>query len=421
MEWIGIALAVAVGVFAVLWRMRQRGLDRWIIPYLLQTPKRRRPSEAEDVHLILCFADHFEPRGGNAPPEQARARVDRWVQDYPRQFGAFRDSDGRSPRHTFFYPIEEYDSAHVDAMAELCRAGFGEVEFHLHHDNDSAAHLRQMLLHFKEVFAQRHGLLARHRKTGMLAYGFIHGNWALCNARRDGRWCGVNEELNILRETGCYADFTMPSAPHPTQTSKINSLYYAVNRPGRPRSHETGLDAGSGPQPEGSLLLVQGPLLYDWRNRKCGVLPRLENGCVQGSQPAAIQRVDTWLQARVQVPGRPAWFFAKLHAHGAEETSQDALLGASMAQFHQALADRAAKNLNFRYHYVTAREMYNLVKAAQAGWKGSIADALDFELAWNGADRSSHQGNQSQSQEFLPAHIEHASIGDAQLGNHRQG
>jgi hypothetical protein len=28
--------------------------------------------------------------------------------------------------------------------------------------------------------------------------------------------------------------------------------------------------------------------------------------------------------------------------------------------------------------------MYNLVKAAEAGWKGSVAEALDFELAWQG-------------------------------------
>jgi hypothetical protein len=29
--------------------------------------------------------------------------------------------------------------------------------------------------------------------------------------------------------------------------------------------------------------------------------------------------------------------------------------------------------------------MYNLVKAAEAGWQGPVADALDYELLWNGA------------------------------------
>jgi hypothetical protein len=383
MGWMWLTLAVVIAGCGIVWRMRERGLDRWIASYLAQEPKRRSPAGHEEVHLILCIADHFEPKGGNAPPDQARARVERWVRDYPRQFGEFRDNDGRTPRHTFFYPIDEYDAEHVERLAELSRAGFGEVEIHLHHDHDTADHLRQTLLHFREVFAQTHGLLARHRVTGALAYGFIHGNWALCNARPDGRWCGVNEELDILRETGCYADFTMPSAPHRTQTRKINSLYYAVNQPGRPRSHDGGCDVGGGPPPANSLLLVQGPLLYDWRMRKAGLLPRLENGCIQDSQPATIARLDSWLRARVQVPARPDWFFAKLHAHGAEETSHKALLGEPMVRFHQELAERARRNANFHYHYVTARELVNLVKAAEAGYTGCIAEALDYELVTN--------------------------------------
>src|SRR4051794_26965443 len=70
-----------------------RGLDRWLIPYALQAARRRRPRGA--VHLLLCIADHFEPKLGGAPPERARERVDRWVEDYPRLLGDFRDADGR--------------------------------------------------------------------------------------------------------------------------------------------------------------------------------------------------------------------------------------------------------------------------------------------------------------------------------------
>jgi hypothetical protein len=82
----------------------------------------------------------------------------------------------------------------------------------------------------------------------------------------------------------------------------------------------------------------------------------------------------------VQAPARPDWFFVKLHAHGCEEKSQNALLGEPMRRFHEGLARLAADDPAFRYHYVTAREMYNLVKAAEAGWKGDVAGALDFEV-----------------------------------------
>ena len=46
-----------------------------------------------------------------------------------------------------------------------------------------------------------------------MRYAFIHGNWCLANARKDRRWCWVDEELPLLFDTGCYADYTFPSAP----------------------------------------------------------------------------------------------------------------------------------------------------------------------------------------------------------------
>lgn len=378
-----LLLLLSAGTVFGYWQLRRSGLHRWLGRYLLQTPKRRAPRPDEEVHLILCVADHYEPKADGASPPVAAARVQYWVQQYPRQFGHLRDSDGRPPRHTFFYPIEEYEPQYLDALAELCRAGFGEVEVHLHHDYATSEQLRPQLQEFKEMLAARHGLLCRRRDTGELAYGFIHGNWALCNARPDGRCCGVNDELTILRETGCYADFTMPSAPHVTQTAKLNSIYYAVDRPGQPRSHDTGVDVGAAPPPADSLLLVQGPLTFDWRQPKWGFRPRLENGCLQATQPPTFDRLPNWLRARVQVPTRPDWFFVKLHAHGAPEESHDALLGAPMVQFHEELARHARANPHFHYHYVTAREMVNLIKAAEAGWQGPVAGALDYQLVSN--------------------------------------
>ena len=135
-----LVLLAAVAVYGY-WQLRRRGLRRWLGGYLLETPRRRVPRPDEEVHLLLCFADHFEPKANRASPPVAAARVQYWVQQYPRQFGHFRDSDGRPPRYTFFYPIEEYEPAYLDALAELCRAGFGEVEIHLHHDQATADQL----------------------------------------------------------------------------------------------------------------------------------------------------------------------------------------------------------------------------------------------------------------------------------------
>jgi hypothetical protein len=390
----GLAAPLLIGVLLGAWHIRRRHMHRWLPAYLRTARRRRLPRPDEDVHVLICIADHYEPRADGADHARALRRVQAWVNEYPRQLGRFRDSDGRPPRHTFFFPIEEYEPEYLDLLGELCRAGYGEIEIHLHHDRDTADNLRRELLTFKDTLAHRHGLLARHRDSGEIAYGFIHGNWALCNALGDGRHCGVDNELDILRETGCYADFTYPSAPHVTQPPIINALYYTCDRPGQARSHEVGWPVGTCAPPPRSLLLVQGPLVLDWRQRKLGVLPGTENGCLQASQPPDIRRLPSWLRARVQVPSRPDWFFIKLHAHGAEEKAHDALLGAPMVRFHEELARLARANRRFHFHYVTAREMVNLVKAAEAGFAGTVDEARDYLLVSNlSSPRIMHQGS----------------------------
>jgi hypothetical protein len=376
---VGLGLAGTAGAYGYL---RKKGMHRWLGSYLTTRSSRRRPEPGKPVHLLLCIADHFEPKLGNAPPEVARERVRRWVEEYPKLFGNFRDSDGRPPRHTFFYPAEEYEPEYLDALAKLCQAGFGEVEIHLHHDNDTADNLRNTLMSFKETLHDKHGLLHRDSVTGDVKYGFIHGNWALNNSRADGRMCGVNNELDILRETGCYADFTLPSAPSETQTRKINSIYWAVNQPGKRKSHDTGIDVGAGPRPDKSLLMIQGPLLLDWKRRKWGLLPRLENACIQGSQAPSMDRLDLWLRACIQVPSRPDWYFVKLHTHGANEFNVPVLLGEPMVRFHECLRKRADGDPNFRYHYLSAREM-----AAHAVMDERVLDGVPTEL------RESHLSN----------------------------
>ncbi|HQY87789.1 MAG TPA: hypothetical protein PK402_03970, partial [Tepidisphaeraceae bacterium] len=255
---------------------------------------------------------------------------------------------------------------------------FGEVEIHLHHDHDTAENLDHTLRRFSKLFSERHGLLGR-ATDGRPAYGFVHGNWALDNSRPDGRWCGVNHELDVLSRTGCYADFTLPSAPDATQTRRINSIYYAVSNSRGRKSHDVGIDVGTAPAPPGALMLIQGPLLLSWSRGR--LKPRIENGCIQRGQVPTMARLDQWIKANVHVAQRPDWVFVKLHTHGATEANQKVLLGDAMVEFHRSLARRAAQDERFRFHYVTAREMYNLAKAAEAGWQGPILSARDFCIA----------------------------------------
>lgn len=346
--------------------MRIRGLP-WqsALPLIFA----RRANLDRLTHVFLCVCDHYEPAWGRPGRSVEDERVSRWVDQFPRLAERFADSIGRPPQHTFFYPVEdaEFDDGHIARVAGLCRRGFGDVEVHLHHDGDSSQQLRDLLSKRLERLHVEHGLLERD-DTGRLTYGFIHGNWALDNSRPDGRWCGVNDEITILRETGCYADFTMPSAPDSCQTATINSLYYAIDDPLRPKSHERGPRAQVGcPPPADGLLMIQGPLAWDFASRKGGVLPRLENGDLTGRRPPSFARFRLWCGAGVVVGGKDDWVFVKLHTHGAQEPNADALLGEPAKGFHADLKRFSQANQNLRYYYVTAREMARLVHLAEEG------------------------------------------------------
>jgi hypothetical protein len=356
---------LAAAVLAVL---RQRHMQYWIKSYYFPSERAERVAPDQPVDVFLAICDHWEPQCDGASSTQAMERVQRWVTEYPKAFSKFRDVDGRPPQHTFFFPQEEYRPEYLDKIALLTTQGFGDVDIHIHHDGDTASQLREKLEKFRDTLFHRHGLLRRDPLNGQIAYGFVHGNWALCNSRPDGHWCGVDQELGILKQTGCYADFTLPSAPTDCQTSTINSIYYAKDVPGQRKSHDTGIRARVGSSaPADHLLMIQGPLSLDWQARRYGVVPRIENSDVTAGRPPTTHRLQRWMDVGVYVAGRPDWKFIKLHTHGCEDRNIDMWMGPQMQTFHADLARQQRDNPLLRLHYVTAWEMALLVRQAESG------------------------------------------------------
>ena len=356
--------------------MLKRRLDLWLPTYLLSAPGRlyRRKSGSHGTrHIIFLVCDHFEPRHGIIREEQAGARLQRWAKEYAIFQRRCQESFGISPKHTWFYP-PHHGYEHLPDLARMTFDGLGEVELHYHHDGDNSASLRANL---QSTLLEYHrwGLLLESGVDPRTAFAFIHGDWALDNSAH-GKYCGVNDELTILRELGCWGDFTMPSA-NECQTRKINSIYYAVDNPDRPKSHDWGVNARVGRVGQPGLFMMQGPLGINWRAPR---YPRIENASLTSANWGRPDRIRMWLDCHVHVKGRPEWIFVKLHAHGAVEHDFDALFGEKAFEMHRWLNEKYNDGEQYRLHYVTAREAYNIAKAAEAGRAGDPGQYRDFEI-----------------------------------------
>ena len=372
LSMLGLALAL-VGIY-VIRMFREKNLSLWVWEYIAQQRRPQyRPQPGEDVHVLFCHVDHFEPLAGPTKTvEQERMRA--WIEGYPKLAQAHRDSDGRPPQHTWFYPGEQYDEECLNGLSELVKKGYGEIEVHLHHGYDIPERLTAKLQTTLNNFS-RHGATVTGEDPPRFAYGFIHGNLGLCNSRGT-HFCGVNSELVILRETGCYADFSLPNAPCESQTRKINSIYYATDVPGKPKSHDDGIDVEVGKPPQGDLMIIQGPLALDWSNRKFGLFPRIENG--ELSSPPSLPRIRLWVSQHIHVKGRPNWIVVKVSCHGAEDDKRDLVLGHSADAMFDCLEKDYRDRPGYALHYVTARELYNIIKAAEAGEKGNPGQFRDY-------------------------------------------
>ena len=362
-----------------------RNINIWISEYLKQLVLKNNYLANVDnktLKILFTICDHYEPYWENKSDSVAYNRVNKWVTKYQEIASRHKDSIGSPPKHNFFYPIEEYKSNLLEMIAEICHNGFGEVEIHLHHNDDNSENLRKTLLEFKDTLVNNHGLLPKNKKTAEIMYAFIHGDWALDNSRPDGKCCGVNDELTILQETGCYADFTMPSAPSDTQTKTINSIYYAVDDPKMPKSHDTGEPASAGKKDCNGLLCIQGPLALNLHYRKFGIIPRIENGCFAWDTPVNIRRAKIWMRQHIHVKNRPDIIFIKLHTHGTQENNINSFFEKGKLENLFNIMEKYCgdKNNHCRLFYVSARQMYNVVKGLEAEPETDVENLLEYEL-----------------------------------------
>jgi len=367
-------------------KLKRRAQYAWrcLPPYFWQ--RLTRPAVKGKVHLIVAIADHFEPSSipgdyaGYAPRDVQEKKLEAWCNQYPRNFERFRDSDGFPLTHTYFYPAEQYDRDLVDRLAGLCHAGWGEVEIHLHHGITEAATAettRNQILSFRDTLAREHGCLSYRDGDATPRYVFVHGNFALANSA-GGFGCGVDSEMQLLADTGCYADMTYPtSAFHPAQISKLNSLYECALPLGERAPQRRGRELKTGRSVSTLPIIVQGPWMLDFDRTSRNGFGRIEDGALTKWNPPSLRRLQLWKRAGITVAGRPDWVFIKLDTHGMDATDTETVLGERMQLFLQEFIAGAADRQEI-LHFVSAREMVNMLFAACDGRDGNPGEYRNY-------------------------------------------
>ncbi len=332
-----------------------RHAEIWLAPYL-KDRLRKTVQPVKPKRAWVAVADHFEPLGRSRSADEALRKVAAWSERWPRiAEDAPRDTAGQHPQHTFFYPLEEYRHELLEGIAEIVRLGIADVEVHLHHDNEQRESFIWKVSDYCRRLTDDHGLLRQH--DGRTVFGFIHGNWALDNSRPDGKWCGLKGEIALLRDLGCYADFTMPSLPSATQGRVVNKIYWCTNHADhRPRSYDCGIEATVGGGRQGDLLMMTGPLGLRFGDR---LMPRLETGEIAGYDPPTPARVCRWFDLAPTIDGD---LFLKLYTHGADDRNMEPLLGGTLSNLFLWIAEEADRR-DIEIHWATAWQMYEAADA----------------------------------------------------------
>lgn len=361
-------ILVSAALYLLAWgyRIYSRKYYVWLPGYWTWV-RQAQPHVAGPVHLFFIYADHFEPG-------EAYHYVQRWATEYPRLADRHRDADGRIVQHTWFYPSEQRIDRNMVALQKLVAEGYGEVELHLHHSNDSEESGRRRFA-AGIAYLQKFGFLKT--ADGATHFAFIHGNWGLDNSMGP-QFCGNNRELAMLHDLGCFADFTFPSLFTDAQPPFVNNIYAATDDD-RAKSYDHGVPVEQGVPFRGDLMIFQGPLLMIPSLHPTSLFVLVEDEEVHPAIPVGPARVDHWVSAHIHVKGRPEWQFIKIHTHGAEsDADASETLGPRFDSALTHLETAYNDGVHYILHYVTAREAYNLVRAAIDGKQGDPRQYYDY-------------------------------------------
>jgi hypothetical protein len=190
--------------------------------------------------------------------------------------------------------------------------------------------------------------------------------------------CDRNE-LEILRGAGCYADLTCASRRSMDQWSLMNTVAMLQPKLNSMNSRNSARELVAGKLGRGSVLTVNSPLVIAFRRGKW-YRPYLDDGILSVPEHPDPARVDSWIRANVHVRGQPNWLFIKIEIADFVETMSDRVFLQSLNEMLSFFGYAYGDGVRYRLHFASARETYNIARAAEAGREGDAGEYRDYMI-----------------------------------------
>jgi len=364
-----LLLLFIIGFVGLYWYIKRKRIDRWLRSYLKGLFNSSKPQEGT-IDLMFLFVDHFELNGHED-------RLHAWEIEYPKIAVKHSDSDGQHPKHSFFYALDLMHEHELERLQHLATEGFGEFELHWHHQGDDEQSFKRKLSESMKIF-HRYGYMRPYREDQEACFAFIHGNWSLGNSRGE-KYCGVDNEVKLLKDAGCYGDFTFPALFNEAQPPMLNNIYYCTDLE-KNSCYFEGRDSSVGTKENSNeFMIFQGPLTINWFDWRHKWHPTIEDGDINGfpthDDP---KRIDSWVRQKIHVKGNQNWQFVKIFCHGAQDHLS--VVSDTTDRMFSYLESKYNDGKKYRLHYVTVREAYNIVKAAENGQQGNPNAYRDYVI-----------------------------------------
>lgn len=340
-------------------------------------PRKAVEKPKEPIHIMFAFVDHWE---STYDETRSVEKANLWYKDFNTIAQKHRDADGVMPQHSWF--VSDLYDPPLRIIAKCVYENLGEIEIHIHHGtaNDTEKDNTEEMTKLLDKYLGRlkeYGACHTLEKNPQTMFGFIHGNWSLDNSLISGnirKYCGVNREIDLLLSKGCYGDFTFPC--NMPMTPSWNSKIMVSKDCPQQKSYDIQenlreLKVGSPRPSKDEMLILLGP---------------------GGSSPSAgsthynpdISIMKRWVDENIHVEGRDNWIFIKVYIHSVQASdSKDGvsrIYGDIADKFYTEIEKEYNDGVNYKLHYVTSREMFNIIMAAVDGKTGNPGDYRDYVI-----------------------------------------